>query len=227
MKVVCVIQARLRSTRLPGKILLPLPGGRTVLEEVVYRCRSAKRVHQTVVALPDSEECDLLLPFVAGATVVRGPELDVLERYRRAAEVTGADIVVRVTSDCPAIPSEMIDAVIAQRNAHGLNYACNLFPLREPPQPSGTWPQGYACEAMYAKALVWQAKNNHDAYVREHVTPALCRQADGAANVNVPCPDGDFSHIRWTLDTIDDYVRICKAFEGAKGASNLFDVVRA
>lgn len=227
MKTVCVIQARLKSTRLPGKVLFPLPTGRTVLEEVVYRCKQARRVDQVVVAIPDDEDSDLLVPFTLGATVVRGPELDVLERYRRAAEVTGAQVVVRVTSDCPAIPSEMIDLVIAQRAAHGLAYACNLFPLREPPEPSGTWPQGYSCEAMHVSALKWHAENNYNPLAREHVTWDLTRSVVGAANVNVACPLGDYSHLRWTLDTMDDYVRICRAFEGASGASNLLDVVTA
>jgi len=219
MKTICVIQARLRSTRLPGKILLPLPSGRTVLEEVIWRCREAQRVHRVVVAIPDTEECDLLLPFTAGAMVVRGPEDDVLERYRRAASVAGADIVVRVTSDCPLIPSEMIDSVIAQRNTHALNYCANNIPDR-------TWPWGYDCEVFTARNLYWHAENIWDKESREHVTPSMRKKVIGAEHINVPCPDGDFSHLRWTLDTIDDYVRICRVFEGAKGASNLLEVIK-
>lgn len=219
MKTVCVIQARLRSTRLPGKVLLPLPSGRTVLEEVIFRCREARLVHRVVVAIPDTEECDLLLPFTGGAAVVRGPEMDVLERYRRAASVSGADIVVRVTSDCPLIPSEMIDQVIEQRNVHALNYCANNIPDR-------TWPHGYDCEVFTARALYWHAENSWDASSREHVTAALRRSVEGAKHINVPCPDGDFSYLRWTLDTIDDYVRICRVFEGARGASNLLEVVK-
>jgi spore coat polysaccharide biosynthesis protein SpsF len=219
MKVACVIQARLRSTRLPGKILLPLPSGRTVLEEVVYRCREARRVHQVIVAIPETEECDLLLPYTGGACVVRGPEDDVLERYRRAASYAGADIVVRVTSDCPLIPSEMIDEVIAQRNVHALNYCANNIPER-------TWPHGYDCEVFTARSLYWHAENTWDASSREHVTTSMRRKVEGADHINVPCPDGDFSHLRWTLDTIDDYVRICRVFEGARGASNLLEVVK-
>jgi spore coat polysaccharide biosynthesis protein SpsF len=219
MKTIAVVQARLRSTRLPGKILLPLPSGRTVLEEVIFRCREASRVHRVVVAIPDSEENDLLLPFTAGAMVVRGPEDDVLERYRRAASTAGADIVVRVTSDCPLIPSEMIDEVIAQRNVHALNYCANNIPER-------TWPWGYDVECFTARNLYWQAENSWDASSREHVTTSMRRMVEGAADVNVPCPDGDFSHLRWTLDTIDDYIRICRVFEGARGASNLLEVVK-
>lgn len=218
MKCIAIIQARLRSTRLPGKILLPLPSGRTVLEEVVFRCREATRVHRVVVAIPDTEECDLLLPFTGGAAVVRGPEADVLERFRRAADFAGADVVVRVTSDCPAVPSDLIDAVIAQRHAHALSYCCNNMPR--------TFPHGFDVEVFSALALRWQAENSWDAESREHVTAALRKSVEGAEHVNVTCDEGDFSHLRWTLDTIDDYVRICRVFEGARGASNLLEVVK-
>lgn len=219
MKVVCIVQGRLRSSRLPAKILLPLPTGRTVLEEVVYRCKQASSVHQVVVASPDTEECDVLRPYTSGVLWVRGSEDDVLDRYLRAAEISGADIIVRVTSDCPAIPPEMIDAVVLQRNVHGLSYACNVLP--------DTWPLGYACEAFTMNALRYHAKNTWDSETREHVTAAMRRMATGANHVNVPCPYGNFSHLRWTLDTIEDYVRIVRAFEGARGAMNMLDVVRA
>ena len=219
MKTACVIQARLRSTRLPGKILLPLPTGRTVLEEVIYRCREARRVHQVVVAMPDTEDSELLTPFTAGATIVYGPEHDVLARYYMAAASVGADVIVRVTSDCPAMPSAMIDAVIARRATHALAYACNNMPR--------TFPLGYDCEAFTMNALRWHAEHSWDESSREHVTTALRSSVDGAHEVNEACPGGeDHSHLRWTLDTIDDYVRICRAFEAARGASNLLDVVR-
>jgi spore coat polysaccharide biosynthesis protein SpsF len=219
MKCVVIIQARLRSTRLPAKVLLPLPTGRTVLEEVIYRCRQAQKVHQVVVASPDTEDCDILKPYTMGALWVRGPEDDVLMRYHMAAKLAGASIIVRVTSDCPAIPPEMIDAVISQRNIHGLAYACNILP--------DTWPLGYACEVFTMNCLEWHANNSRDRESREHVTASMRRSVAGAQHVNVPCPYGDYSHLRWTLDTIDDYVRIVRVFEGARDASNLLEVVRA
>jgi len=218
VKVVAIIQARLRSTRLPGKVLLPLPSGRTILEEVIWRCREATHVHQVVVAIPDTEECDLLIPFTGGASVVRGPEKDVLERFRRAAEYSGADTIVRVTSDCPCIPPSLIDAVIEQRNIHALAYCCNNMPR--------SYPHGFDIEVFSARALYWHAENSWDAESREHVTAALRRSVVGAEHVNVPYLGGDFSHLRWTVDDIDDYIRVCKVFEGAKGASNLLEVVK-
>lgn len=219
MKTVAIIQARLRSSRLPAKTLLMLPTGRTVLEEVVYRCRQARSIHRVVVASPDTEDCDIIEHYTGGAMWIRGSEDDVLDRYRRAAEASGADIIVRVTSDCPLIPPEMIDAVVQQRNAHALTYACNVLP--------DTWPLGYACEAFTMNALRWHAENSWDAESREHVTAAMRRAATGAKHVNVPCPHGDYSHLRWTLDTIDDYVRICKLFQGAGQALNLLDAITA
>ncbi len=219
MKVVAIVQARLRSTRLPAKILLPLPSGRVVLEETVFRCKQASRVHQVVVASPDTEECDILKPYTGGTLWVRGSEQDVLDRTLRAAEMAGADIIVRVTSDCPAIAPSVIDDVILQRNIHGLSYACNVLP--------DSWPLGYAAEAFTMNALRYQAKNNWSPEAREHVTPALRRMAEGVKHANVPCPYGDFSYLRWTLDTLEDYTRIVRVFEGAHGAMNMLDVVRA
>jgi spore coat polysaccharide biosynthesis protein SpsF len=215
MKTVIVIQARLRSTRLPGKILLPLPTGRVVLEEVISRCRQARRAHQIVVAVPDHPDSEVLVPYTGGATVVYGPEDDVLARYALAAETVGADIVVRITSDCPCVPAVMIDAVIERRNVHALPYACNILPE--------TWPQGYACEAFTMNLLREHAANSWSKEAREHVTHAMRLRARGD-KVNVACPDGDYSDIRWTLDDISDYVRIVRAFEGAKGASNLLEI---
>lgn len=219
MKVVAIVQARLRSKRLPMKTLLPLPTGLTVLEECVHRCKSAKLVDQVVVAIPDTEECDILKLYCGSAMVVRGPEDDVLERYRRAAEVSGADVIVRVTSDCPIIPPKMIDKVITRRAVHGLAYATNCLP------PS--WPLGYTCEAFTASALRWEAANNYTAEAREHVTDGLRRKAERAKDVNEPCPFGDFSHIRWTLDTPDDYIEIWRAMDGARNAMDMLEVMRA
>lgn len=216
MKTVVVIQARLRSTRLPAKVLLPLPTGRVVIEECIYRAKMSKLAHQVIVALSDDADSDVVLPYTGGAVVVRGPENDLLERFRRAASHAGADVVVRVTSDCPAVPSELIDAVIAQRNAHALSYCCNNMPR--------TFPHGFDVEVFSARALYWHAENTWDASSREHVTTALRRSVNGASHVNVECKSGDYSHLRWTLDTLDDYVRICQIFDSAKGASNLLGI---
>lgn len=220
MKTCLILQARLKSTRLPAKVLLPLPTGRVVLEECIFRAKSSKLVHQVIVALADDEDSDTLIPYTGGATVVRGPEGDLLERYRRAASFAGADIVVRMTADCPLMPPSMIDDVIAQRNIHALNYCANNIPDR-------TWPWGYDIECFTARNLYWHAENTWDRESREHVTTAMRRTVMGAQHINVPCPDGDFSNLRWTLDTLADYTRICKVFEGARGASNLLEVIRS
>lgn len=218
MRTCIIIQARLKSTRLPAKILLPLPTGRVVLEEVVYRCREAKRAHQVIVAMPDCETSEILTPYVNGAAICYGPEHDLLARYHMAAIAHGADIICRVTSDCPLIPPAMIDAVIERRNVHALNYSCNNMPR--------SYPIGYDCEVFTMNTLRWHAANTFDKSSREHVTTAMRAQVEGARHVNESCPDGDFSHLRWTLDTVEDYARIVRVFEGARGASNLLDVIR-
>ncbi len=217
MKTICVIQARLRSTRLPGKILLPLPSGRTVLEECIFRARQAKLVHQVVVASPDSEECDLLEPYTSGAVWVRGSEQDVLDRHLRAAEAVGAKIIVRMTSDCPLLPAAMIDAVVTRRNIHALSYACNNMPK--------SWPVGYDVECFTMNALRWHAQNSWDAASREHVTTALRAAVEHIPETNEWCPHGDMSGIRWTLDDISDYTRIVRAFDASRGAADLLEIL--
>lgn len=221
MKTVAIVQARLRSTRLPAKVLLLLPTGRTVLEETLFRCREARMIHQVVVAIPDTEECDLLLSSCGSATVVLGPENDVLERYRRAAEVSGAQIIVRVTSDCPLIAPAVIDRVVRQRNAHALPYASNCIAddLR-------TYPLGYSCEAFTAEFLKMQARNSRSREAREHVTPDMRQAMKRVPEANVRCPDGDYSHLRLTLDTIDDYIEICRMFEASKNAMDILAVIQ-
>lgn len=217
MNNVAIVQARLHSTRLPAKVLLPLPSGRVALEEVIFRCKQAKLVHQVVVAIPDTEDCDVLLDYCGSALVVRGPELDVLERYRRAAEFTGADVIVRVTSDCPLLPPDVIDKVITRRAVHSLAWASNT----QPP----TWPLGFSCEAFTATCLRWHAENSWSQESREHVTWSMREKAAGVSEANELCPYGDYSHIRWTLDTAQDYIEIVRAFKGGRQAMNLLDVL--
>jgi spore coat polysaccharide biosynthesis protein SpsF len=206
MRTVCIIQARLRSTRLPGKILLPLPTEQTVLEEVVSRCWQIPSVDVVVVAMPDSPESQILAPFVENARTFYGSEHDVLSRYYGAAVEAQAEIIVRVTSDCPMIDPALCEQVIQFRAAHGLAYAYNNQPTLD--RARGTFPQGLDCEVFTFKALEWFAQNARDAETREHVTTGLRKLGVGAVTMSNPA--GDYGELRWTLDTIDDYVRICE-----------------
>lgn len=211
MKVACVIQARLGSTRLPAKVLLPLPTGRTVLEEVIHRCKLIKGVDVVAVAIPDTPENDildrLLWKWAAqyDVKVVRGPEHDVLARYAKAATEVGADVVMRITADCPLIDPDVCSKVLRELVERNADYATNV--------ERRSYPQGYDCQAVKRSTLDWASENATEPYDREHVFSILERLfSTGYQRINVS-DYPDRSHIRWTLDTLTDYVTIWKEFE--------------
>lgn len=191
-----IVQARMGSTRLPGKVLLDL-AGRTVLWHVLTRCRAVPGADIVCCAVPDAPESAPIEAeaLACGAVVARGPEHDVLSRYRDAARAVGAGVVMRVTSDCPLIDPEVCGRVLALRAAQSADYACNNMPRG--------WPHGLDCEAFTAAALDGAAAEAVDAYDREHVTPWL-RRAPGLRRANLAGPGGAFADRRWTLDHPED-----------------------
>jgi len=200
----CIIQARLKSSRLPGKVMLPLPTGRLVIEEVVKRCRRIDGVDHVVAAISGDDDSDMIVSFArnAGATIVRGPEHDVLARYALAAKAVNADVVMRITADCPLIDAKVCEKVLEAHREHR-GYVSNVRPR--------TWPHGYDCEVFDAALLHKADASAASAHEREHVTPwmyarPICLGPNVAAEANL-------AHIRLTLDTIEDYVTIWHEFE--------------
>lgn len=197
MTTAIIVQARMGSTRLPGKVLMPL-AGHTVLEEVLRRCRAIPGADTVVCAIPDDPADDVLIAPAtrSGAVVTRGSASDVLSRYRRAADTVGADIVMRVTSDCPLIDPALCGEVLALRAARGVDYAANNIP------PG--FPHGLDCEAFTAAALRRADDEARDPYAREHVTPWL-RTHPTVTRAALPGPGGAVLDQRWTLDFPEDY----------------------
>lgn len=191
-----VVQARLGSTRLPGKVLRNL-GGRPVLARVLARCKRIPSADTVVCAVPDEPESAALeeIALSEDCTVVRGSEQDVLARYLAAARATNAEVVMRVTSDCPLIDSQLCGRVLELRAAEDADYACNNMPR--------SFPHGLDCEAFTAKALERAAAEAVDAYDREHVTPWL-RRAGGLKRVNLSSGRKALAEHRWTLDYAED-----------------------
>lgn len=209
---VAIIQARLRSTRLPGKTMLMLPTGRTVIEEVVVRCQQISGVNQVVVAIPDSN--DILfrhLQYNFGVQVIFGPEHDVLKRYAIAAMQTRATRIMRITSDCPLTNPTVCTEVLKMMD-EGYDYVSNCHPR--------TFPKGYDCEVFTRAALDWANGDEHlDAESREHVTPAIYTNHPDPRKIGNYAQEQDQSHIRLTLDDIDDYIRICEEFQRRSGVN--------
>jgi spore coat polysaccharide biosynthesis protein SpsF len=192
-----IVQARVGSTRLPGKVLLPL-AGHTVLEEVLHRCRAIPGADLVVCAIPEGLADEVLVApaMRAGAMVTRGSASDVLQRYRKAADEVGADIVMRVTSDCPLIDPALCGEVLALRAARDVDYAANNMP------PG--FPHGLDCEAFTAAALRRADDTALEPYEREHVTPWL-RINPAITRAVLEGSGGAAAQQRWTLDFPEDY----------------------
>jgi len=197
MKKVVIIQARLGSSRLPGKVLLKL-GEETVLSHVLDRCKRISDIDLVCCAISDDHESDVVAAEAEklGVCVVRGSEHDVLNRYYIAAKETDADIILRVTSDCPLIDPEVCADVIAQFERTTADYACNNLP------PS--WPHGLDCEVMKFEHLENANRDAKKPSEREHVTPYIRNNID-IVKVNLTCPIQGVAGQRWTLDTPQDY----------------------
>jgi spore coat polysaccharide biosynthesis protein SpsF (cytidylyltransferase family) len=218
MTTVAIIQARLGSTRLPRKVLKPLPTGRTVIEEVVCRARQIQGIDDVIVATPD-DEGDEIGDVIFGSDkvgegehlpkvfVFQGPHHDVLKRYALAAEAFDADVIMRITADCPLIDPEVCSKVLRQFEAerklfNGPLYVSNVHPR--------SYPTGWDCEVFDRAALTMADMYGPTRDSREHVTPYMLDSAIGVANVE---DMQDRSHIRWTLDTPADYRAIWDEFE--------------
>ncbi len=196
MKVVAIVQARMGSTRLPGKVLKEIDG-ETMLARVVQRLSRSNLVDELLVATTDRpvdeaivEECRR-----CSAQVFQGDENNVLDRYFRAAQLSKAEVVVRVTSDCPLIDPEVTDKTIAAFLEQTPDYASNCV-VR-------TYPRGLDTEVMTVQALerAWRAADQP--YHRMHVTPYLYEHP-GEFKILSVTGEADFSQHRWTVDTPED-----------------------
>ena len=205
MKTVIIVQARMTSTRLPGKVLLPL-AGQPMLVRLLERLRRVQRTQDIVVATTINISDDAIAALCAQQCVPchRGSEHDVLSRYADAARLHGADVVVRITSDCPMIDPVLIDQVIAAYDEGDCDYVSNMLPP--------TWPYGMAVEVFSAASLVQAHAEAAQAAEREHVTPFLYWHPERYRLRNVASPV-NLSHHRWTVDTTEDYELVSRLFD--------------
>lgn len=214
-RVVAIIQARVGSTRLPGKVLMPL-AGQPMVAHVVARAREIVGVDAVVAAIPDLAEDDPLAAAAAaaGAEVVRGPADDVLARYHGAAALAGADVVVRITADCPLLSPLVSGNVLAA--FVDCDYASNT--LRR------TYPRGLDTEVLTTAALDTADREAADPIDREHVTPFIYRRPDRFRLRDVVA-DIDRSDLRWTVDTADDMAFATAVYDALGAAFEMDDVL--
>lgn len=194
LHVVAIVQARLKSTRLPGKVLLPAPDGRPLLAILLERLKRAKLLDEIVVAIPWDEDFPPL-----GVPVIRGPADDVLARYFEAAQTTHATHIVRITGDCPLLDPAAVDTAAALLIEAELQYV----------RTSLEWPEGLDVEAFTDRALWLTHKNARKPSEREHVTLWMRDGYDEPIHTFLPPNKQHLGHIRVTLDEQADYDVIC------------------
>lgn len=200
MRIGAVIQARMGSSRLPGKVLMPI-GNATMLQRVIERVAQVSQIARYTVATSRQSNDDILAVRCAIWRVqcYRGSHLDVLDRYYRAAALMGLSAVVRITADCPLLDPAVVSEVIRTFIVTGADYASNVHPA--------SFPDGLDCEVIRMTALEQAWDEAREQFDREHVTPYIWRQPERFRIVNVS-REPNLSHLRWTVDTNEDLMRV-------------------
>jgi spore coat polysaccharide biosynthesis protein SpsF len=196
-----VVQARMASTRLPGKSLLEL-GDSTLLQHILRRLKRIEAPVALLVATSAEPEDDAIQAACRDeeVAVYRGAADDVLDRFAAAVEELDPrpEVVLRVCADRPLVCSRLADELIAAYEPAGSpDYLSNALVK--------SYPDGYDLELVRTEALLLAAKAAVDPYEREHVTPYVYRRPERFSLVNLTCPYGDFSRVRATIDYAEDY----------------------
>ena len=218
MKIGAIIQARTSSSRLPRKVLksLPFDSDISVLQQVIRRVSKSKLVDEVIVATSINNE-DLEIVNVAKKENVPyycGSLNNVLERYYNAAVQNDLDVVVRITSDCPCVDSNVIDKVVQNHLDLNADYTSNS--LKE------SFPRGIDVEVInfdVLKRVYVEASYN---YEKEHVTPFIYKSHPDEFNINSYIENDDYSNIRITLDTPQDYSLLCCVYDNLYYENNFF-----
>ncbi len=227
-KKVAIVQARMNSSRLPGKVLMEL-SGKPMLEQQLRRMKYAQELDDIVVATTSNPEDQPIVDLAnrEGVRWYRGSEHDVLSRYFGASREAEAEIVVRITADCPLIDPAIIDRVI-----HGLvsrgsacDYSSNTL--------DRTFPRGLDTEALYMDALARTSRLAESNPAREHVTYFIHTERPDLFILQSVTDEHDHSGLRWTVDTPED-IQLVRAIYEALGLSDrlcsyleLLDFVRS
>lgn len=207
-RVVAVVQARMRSSRLPGKVMADVHG-RPVLGRMLDRLARLQRVATVAVATTDLPDDDVVAEYCAGrgTECVRGHPTDVLDRFHVAAERLGADVIVRLTGDCPVIDPGLVDTcVVAFLEARPpFDLVVNRLPW------SRTYPIGLDTEVFSGAALEVAWREASEPHQREHVVPFLYENPDRFRMLHLEA-EADYGQYRWTVDTAEDLELIRRVY---------------
>ncbi len=194
----CIVQARMDSSRLPGKVMMKPDGKNPIVYYVIKQLQNCKLLDKVVIATTNLPEDDVLADFVKdmGISLFRGSSNDVLDRYYQCAKKYSYSDIVRITSDNPLIDPTIVDLVISKYLEREFDYVTNSYPR--------TFPQGTETEVFSFRILenVW--KNAKKPSEREHVTPYIYNNPDKFKIFNVTYPE-NLSHLRWTVDKKNDF----------------------
>jgi glutamate-1-semialdehyde 2,1-aminomutase len=206
VKIVAVVQARMGSTRFPNKVMQPILGT-PMIGLLLQRLERAERVDEIVLATSEDARNDALFDFVEslGYRVYRGSESDVLDRYYHAAKSAGADVVVRITGDCPLIDPGVVDDVIGRFASAPFDYVSNTL--------TPTYPDGLDTEVFTFAGLERAWREARRPFEREHVTPYLKEFAGYRRDNVVNAHTDDLSAERWTVDEPEDFTVVRQVFE--------------
>ena len=204
MKVVAIVQARMGSTRLPKKVM-KLINGVPMIELLLARLSRSKKIDKIVLATSEDPLNQTLIDHVSGLGFVceQGSENDVLERYVDVAEKHAADIIVRITGDCPLVDPQLVDECISRFHQENVDYLTNTLIL--------SYPDGLDIEVVRFSALRKALQESSKPFDREHVTPYV--RESGLFTTFSYEHDEDLSELRWTVDNFEDFEVISNVFQ--------------
>lgn len=215
-KVVATIEARMTSTRLPGKVLLPA-GGEPMLMHLVRRLRAVASIDEIVIATTTNTDDEPIVEFAKAAGVLchRGSEDDVLARVIGAGDLAQAEVLVEITGDCPVIDPDLVEQTIRMFFHHNVQYVANSL-IR-------SYPDGMDTQVMWFSALKTSATMTSDPLDREHVSRFICQHPELFSHVHLIAPPSlHWPELGLTLDEASDYLLLKKIIEELEPTNPLF-----
>ena len=214
-KIIVINQARMTSTRLPGKVLKTLHDGKALLQLQIERLRQSKLIDDIVIATTTNSQDDLIegVATQLGVRFFRGSELNVLERYYLASKQNPSEFVIRITSDCPFIDPGIIDESIGQYLTSGADYGSN----------SEAYPNGMNVEIFRASMIDEAYLNSEKEYEREHVTPYFYTHPEKYRLMQVKSKT-IYPRYRLTVDTPEDLKLIQAIYRKVFEKGNMFNL---
>ncbi|UYO93976.1 glycosyltransferase family protein [Pollutimonas sp. M17] len=222
-KVVATIEARMTSSRLPGKVLLPA-AGEPMLMHLVKRLRAVESIDAIVIATTTNDSDEPIVEFAKATGVLchRGSEDDVLARVIGAGDMVQADVLVEITGDCPVIDPDLVEQTIRMFFHHDVQYVANSL-IR-------SYPDGMDTQVMGLSALKLSATMTNDRLDREHVSRFICQHPEMFSHLHLIAPPSlHWPELGLTLDEERDYQLLKKIIEELAPVNPLFgcgDMIR-